>query len=267
MKKKKNSLLWKITGKNFPGDSYVFGTMHVSDKRAFTFESLVHEKIKECDAFALEFNLETANTNITADMMSLPNGLTLESMIRPKKFKKINERFIRFTGYDLRQFNRSLPMQITNIMAEVVLSKDRLKSLDESLFQFAKEEGKVLLGIETFEEQLDIMAKIPVENQLKSMLKTFKSFKQFRKQVLKMAELYEKADIQQLYKSSKKSTGSERKLLLYDRNKIMAERIALMASEQTIVCAIGAAHLAGKKGVLRYLKMQGLAVKPVENIE
>lgn len=267
MKKKKNSLLWRITGKKIPGNSYVFGTMHVSDERAFTFESLVHEKIKECDAFALEFNLETANTNITTDMMSLPDGLTLESMIRPKKFKKINERFIRLTGYDLRQFNRSLPMQITNMMAEVVLSKDRLKSLDESIFQFAKEEEKILLGIETFEEQLYIMSKIPIGNQLKSMLKTFKSFKQFRKQVLKMAELYEKADIQQLYKSSKKSTGSERKLLLFDRNKIMAERIALMASEQTIVCAIGAAHLAGKKGVLRYLKMKGLEVKPVKNIE
>jgi uncharacterized protein YbaP (TraB family) len=267
MKKKKNSLLWKISGKNFSGDSYVFGTMHVSDERAFTFESLVKEKIKECNAFALEFNLETANTNITSDMMSLPDGLTLESMIRPKKFKKINERFIRFTGYDLRQFNRSLPMQITNMMAEVVLSKDRLKSLDESLFQFAKEEEKILLGIETFEEQLAIMAKIPVESQLKSMLKTFKSFKQFRKQVLKMAELYEMADIQQLYRSSKKSLGSERKLLLYDRNKIMAERIAFMASEQTIVCAIGAAHLAGKKGVLRYLKMKGLEIKPVKNIE
>lgn len=248
-----------------PGDSYVFGTMHVSDERAFTYESLVQEKIKECDAFALEFNLETANVNVTAEMMNLPDGLTIESMIRPKKFKKINERFNRFTGYDLRQFNRSLPMQITNIMAEVILSKDRLKSLDESLFQFAKEEKKILLGIETFEEQLEIMAKISVESQLRSMLKTFKSFKQFRKQVLKMAELYEKADIQQLYKSSKKSAGAERKLLIYDRNKVMADRIAVMTSEQTIVCAIGAAHLAGKKGVLRYLKMKGLEVKPVKS--
>ncbi|MDG1432982.1 MAG: TraB/GumN family protein [Saprospiraceae bacterium] len=263
MKKKNNSLLWKISGKKNPGDSYVFGTMHVSDERAFTFESLVHEKIRECNAFALEFNLETANINITAEMMNLPGGLTLESMIRPKKFIKINKRFNRLTGYDLRQFNHSLPMQVTNMMAEVVLSKDRLKSLDESLFQFAKDEKKILLGIETFEEQLAIMAKIPVENQLKSLLKTFKSFKQFRRQVLKMAELYEKADIQQLYKSSKKSIGSERKLLLYDRNKIMADRIAIMASKQTIVCAIGAAHLSGKKGVLRYLKKKGLKVKSV----
>lgn len=263
MKKKKNSLLWKISGKNFPGYSYVFGTMHVSDERAFTYEEMVHEKIKECAAFALEFNLDTADVNATADMMSLPGGDTLESMIRPKKFEKINKRFARLTGYELRYFNRSLPMQITNMMAEIVLSKDRLKSLDESLFQFAKEQDKILLGIETFGEQLEIMSKIPVQNQLKSMLKAFKSFKQFRKQVLKMAELYEKADIQQLYKSAKKSSGSERKLLLYNRNEIMAERIALMASEQTIVAAIGAAHLAGKKGVLRYLKKKGVKIQPV----
>ena len=263
MSKKKNSLLWKVSHKKFPGDSYVFGTMHVSDERAFTFEDLVKEKIVECDAFTLEFNLETADLNLTSEAMNLPEGVTLETLIPPKKFEKINKRFTRSTGYDLRMFNKSLPMQITNMMAEVILSNDRLKSLDETLFLFAKEKNKILLGIETFEEQLEIMSKIPIENQVKNLLKSFKSAKQFRKQVLKLAALYEKADIQQLYKSTKKSSGSERKLLLYDRNKIMADRIANMMGEQTIVCAIGAAHLAGKKGVLRLLKQKGLKIKPM----
>lgn len=262
MKKKKQTLLWKISGKTLPGTSYIFGTMHVGDERAFHFENKAKEKILECDAFALEFNLDSAETNLTGDAMSLPDGLTLESMIRPKKFEKISKRFIRMTGLDIRMFNRSIPMQITNLMAGKILSEDRMISLDETLFQFAKQEGKFLLGIETFEEQLEIMKKIPIDRQLQSMLKAFKSLKQFRKQVLKMTEWYEKSDIQQLYKSTKKSTGKERKLLLYDRNEIMANRIAKMMKEQSIFCAIGAAHLAGKKGVLRLIKKQGFTVKP-----
>lgn len=263
MRKKKQTLLWKISHPSFSGDSFVFGTMHVSDARAFRYEELVKEKIQICDAFALEFNLESAQLNLTSEAMNLPDGKTLDSMIPPKKFEKINKRFQRMTGYDLRNFNRSIPMQITNLMAEVILSNDRLKSLDETLFQYAKEQEKILLGIETFEEQLEIMTKIPIENQLKALLKTFKSIKQFRKQVLKMTELYEQADIHQLYKSAKKSTGAERKLLLYDRNEIMANRMTKMMHEQTMVCAIGAAHLAGKRGVLRLLKQNGFKVKPV----
>jgi len=265
LKKKKQTLLWKISHPNLEGDSYVFGTMHVSDERAFSYEGRVKEKIQECDAFALEFNLETAEMNISAEAMNLPEGKILEEMIVPKKFEKINKRFQQMTGYDLRMFNRSLPMQITNMMAELVLSNDRLKSLDESLFIFAKEEGKILLGIETFEEQIAIMKNISVESQLQSMLRVFRNFKKFRKSVLKLTELYVQGNIQQLYKSTKKSAGKERKLLLYDRNEIMAERIAKMSREQSIVCAIGAAHLAGKKGVLKFLKSKGLKVKPVNN--
>lgn len=262
MKKKKNTLLWKIVHPKFEGESFVFGTMHVSDERAFRLEEIVKEKINSCDAFALEFNLDAAELGVTSEAMSLPEGITLQSLLSPKKFDKISKRFELLTGYDLRMFNQSIPMQITNLMASVVLSSDRLKSLDETLFQYAKEQGKLLLGIETFDEQLEILRKIPLENQLKSMLKVFKNFPRFRKQVIKMTELYERGDIQQLYKSTKKSTGSERKLLLYDRNEIMADRISKMMSEQTILCAIGAAHLSGKKGVLRLLKQRGIKVKP-----
>jgi len=263
MKKNKKSLLWKISGKNLPGDSYLFGTMHVSDERAFHAEELVKEKIRSCDAFALEFNIETADMNLKSDAMNLPEGVTLDSLISPKRFNKINKRFRRMTGLDLMQFNHSIPMQITNFITSIIFSNDRLKSLDETLFLYAKEENKILLGIETFEEQLEIMSKIPIKTQLQGMLKAFKSIKQFRKQALKMADLYAKADIQQLYKSGKKSLGSERKLLLYDRNELMADRISKMMKEQSIVCAIGAAHLAGKKGVLRLLKSKGFKVKPV----
>ena len=262
MNKKKHTLLWRVSDKSLPGDSYVFGTMHVSDERAFKFEEPVKDKIQEVDAFALEFNLEIADLNLTSDAMKLPEGVTLQTLIKPKKFAKINKTFQRFTGYDLELFNHSIPMQITNIMAEVVLSNDRLKSLDETLFHFAKEQNKILLGIETVEEQLAIMKNIPLYHQVKALKDTFKNIKQFRKQVLKMTQLYENADIQQLYKSSKKSTGADRKLLLYDRNEIMATRMIKMMREQTMVCAIGAAHLAGKRGVLRLLKKEGLTVKP-----
>jgi uncharacterized protein YbaP (TraB family) len=74
---------------------------------------------------------------------------------------------------------------------------------------------------------------------------------------------YETSDIQKIFKSAKKSTKGLRKVLLYDRNKIMAQRIAVMAKEQSIFVAIGAGHLGGQKGVLRLLKKNGLKIRPV----
>jgi uncharacterized protein YbaP (TraB family) len=43
----------------------------------------------------------------------------------------------------------------------------------------------------------------------------------------------------------------------------MANRIADLIQQQTAFCAIGAAHMAGAKGVLRLLKLKGLSINPV----
>ncbi|HRW20642.1 MAG TPA: TraB/GumN family protein, partial [Bacteroidales bacterium] len=48
------SLLWEITGKGFEKPSYLYGTIHIQDKRVFAFDSVVYEKINFCDAFAME---------------------------------------------------------------------------------------------------------------------------------------------------------------------------------------------------------------------
>jgi uncharacterized protein YbaP (TraB family) len=47
-------LLWKISGNGLAAPSYLFGTMHVVDERAFDFSDSVLLKISECKAFSLE---------------------------------------------------------------------------------------------------------------------------------------------------------------------------------------------------------------------
>jgi len=54
-----------------------------------------------------------------------------------------------------------------------------------------------------------------------------------------------------------------RKLMLYRRNTIMADRFSEKIYKKSIFCAIGAGHLGGKQGVLRLLKLNGLVVQPV----
>src|SRR5690606_29103309 len=99
--------------------------------------------------------------------------------------------------------------------------------------------------------------------QIKSLNWMAKNFKRFRKQLQKMTKDYETGDIQKLYQATKKNAKGLRKVLIYDRNAIMARRIADMAAEQSLFAAIGAGHLGGEKGVLRLLKKAGFKVKPV----
>ncbi|WP_458626322.1 TraB/GumN family protein [Winogradskyella sp. PC D3.3] len=50
------SLLWKIEGNNLETPSYLFGTMHIDDARAFNFSDAVMPAIKSAEYFALGVN-------------------------------------------------------------------------------------------------------------------------------------------------------------------------------------------------------------------
>lgn len=263
MSKAKHSLLWSINGDGLPGTSYLFGTMHVKDDRAFRHQEKVYGAMDQCDAFATEFNLEEMAQNAGAGIMDLADGQSLAELLPPKAYKKVNKYFQKVTGLELSHFDNAQPILITNLISERILSEDNAMVLDHQLWEYARQQDKILLGIESFEEQMQILAKIPLDYQVKNLTWIAKNFKRFRRQLLKMTELYAEGNLQQLHKSAKKSLKGLRKLLLYDRNYIMAERIGAMIQEQTLCSAIGAGHLGGKKGVLRLLKQQGLVVKPV----
>ncbi len=260
--KNKNSLIWKIEGKNI-STSYLIGTMHVKDAMAFGRLEDMKYAIGICDVFAIEFNLEEANHNMSASGMDLPEGQTLELLLGTKKFNKMKKSIQKSFGFDIAFFNHSKPILLSNIITEKILSDDMQSSLDETLWLYAKEKEKVTLGVETFQEQLDILDQIPLEYQIKQLKEIAKNVSKFRKEIISMAKLFEKEDISKLYKKVKKSSGALRKIMLYDRNINMADRMAKMMEENTSCFAIGAGHLSGKKGVIKLLKDKGLKVKPV----
>jgi uncharacterized protein len=256
-----NSLIWKFSKNNT--DNYLIGTMHVRDERAFQFEMLFKEVILKCAIFATELHLDEAENMDMTSLTTYPNGTILSHLIPNKVYQKIDKVLKKQTGIGLVQFEICHPIMVTNFLTESLLSKDRWHSLDMTLWNFAKENQKILRGVETTEEQMTVLEKMTVEEQLKALKEMVSNFSKFRKQIQHMARLYEKADIQRLYKETKRSTKGGRQMLLYNRNTIMAERLSEMAQENTICAAIGAGHLAGGKGVLRLLKKKGYAITPI----
>jgi uncharacterized protein len=263
---KKQTMLWRIEGETLPGPSFLFGTMHVRDSRMFDDIEVVCEKIRHCQAFALEFNLEEAATqNPDSFSLQLSEGQSLLKLIPPQKYQKLRKILLKSALIDIDYFQNAPPFLIVNLIADHILIPDMPDSLDEFLWNFAKQQDKSMFGVETFEEQLKVLEKITFAEQVKMLLEMARNVGRYRKQLLHMASLYQKRDVQRLFKTVKKNSKGLRKVLLYNRNEIMAERIAALAMQQTTFAAIGAAHLGGGKGVIKLLKMRGLKLYPVEN--
>lgn len=260
---KKNTLLWELAHPHFLGTSYLFGTMHVQDIRAFGKWELAQEKIRECDALALEFDLDDRGLPASFSSTVLPNGLLLYDLFPKKKYRKLRRTFLKATGFDIGLAPRTLPFLLMGNLSAQLLQQDMPTSLDEQLWAFAKSEGKQLLGIETLNSQLEVLAKIPVEIQVKMLLDMGRNISTHRKQLLRLADLYHREDLVRLHRSVKKQAGSLRKIMLYKRNRAMASRVFEVAGSKKVFAAIGAGHLGGGKGVLRLLKKKGVKVRPV----
>jgi uncharacterized protein YbaP (TraB family) len=268
MKKNKKTLLWKIIFPDKPLEpNYLFGTMHVRDHRAFRGWDYLVESINSCQQFAAEYNLAEGDATLLQEATRLPDNKTLDGILKPKIFKKLTKIVLRETGHDIALFNGSSPMLLHNVLTEAQLGKEENQPLDAKLFETAVALQKKLTGLESFEGQMAVFDQLDLYAQVKSLKDLALNFKKYKKDLHHTVELYLAGDIHQLLKKVKKTAGGMRKVLLYNRNIRMANNFEQIATDGSLFAAIGAGHLAGKKGVLHLLKKKGFTVKPVQYLE
>ncbi|MCR9100839.1 MAG: TraB/GumN family protein [bacterium] len=256
-------MLWSVRPPGRMAPSYLFGTMHVRDHRAYTFYEQACRCIDQCEALALEFDLGSMDQEAQAGLLQQVPAQSLEALLPPRKLEKIRKFFLQALGLEIFPLRQLPPLLVSNIINERLLEEDHPMALDEMLWQYARRADKTILGIETYEEQLKVLQQIPPEVQAQSIVAMARRFRQHRRHLLRLAALYAAGNLPQLHQSSKRSLSGMRYPMLYRRNAIMAERIGKMCAGQPVFCAVGAGHLYGGRGVLRLLKQQGLSVAPV----
>lgn len=258
----KNTFFWQLSDPGLIKETFLLGTMHVQDLRAFSNLEFIKEKIDSADAFAAEYHLGDKNMGLAAKL-GLPAGVSLNGLIPEKKYFKLRKIILKSTGIDLDYFQNISPFMLTGLIGSQLLGKHMPQSLDEHLWNYARDHNKTMLGIETFEEQIQVLEQIPLDDQVKMLLGLGKNINRFRKHTLHSANLYQQGKFKQLTKSVIKNAGKLRKVLVYQRNEIMADRIHALAQGQRLFATVGAGHLGGGKGVLRLLKRKGVKVSPV----
>jgi len=263
MKKKKHTLLWQIEQGEHQQPSYLLGTVHAKCEEAFINIGEWCAHLDMCTHFAAEIDLDNPNNQNWINEAQLPAGQILEQLIPEKKYHKLRKIIRKASGLDINHFQQFLPIVICQFVQEQLMPSEMPYTLDQYLWDYARRQGKKNSGLESAEEQLQVIKKIPLERQLKDLLYLGKNISRERRELFKMIELYAAGDYQSLFKSAKKSIGNSRRVMLYDRNEIMAARILELIPENSAFFAIGAAHLGGQKGVLRLLKQAGAKVKPV----
>lgn len=271
-------LLWQVE-KNGGEPSYVFGTMHVSDPEILDLPAAVEDAFANSGQAAFELvtpkdkAVRQARRFIAAAM--LPDGQSLEELLGAVDYSQI----IRIARRQRPQavmighthISNFKPWFVTLVIGRNDSSASHLDhrgpSLDDWLEARAKAEGKKVVGIESFEEQLDVFDGMPMEEQvalLRSGLKNYNKWRSYRTS----ADLYLDGDTATAFGLWQESlehldTATAWRItdrFLFNRNQIMVDRITPLMEDESTFVAVGALHLPGEEGILSLLEREGYEV-------
>ena len=263
------SLLWKISGKHLEHPSYLYGSIHIQDERVFAFDSVVWNAFNSCDAFAMEVLLDEVNPKELRAAMYMPKGKTLSGMMSKEDFHLLDSIFRKATGTSVMFCNTLKPFFISSSMLQSSLRQDKNQALDMFLLDTARKVGKKCYGVEKLQTQIDAIDAISLKEQIRilseALHKDYTDTNQTNIEFDNLLNAYLEADFDKIFDLTKDESLPKKfnQVFLVDRNIGMAKSLIHLMSTQSVFCTVGAAHLAGKKGVINILRKKGYIVEPI----
>ncbi|NOT94652.1 TraB/GumN family protein [Ferruginibacter sp.] len=277
--KKYQSLLWEISGNGLTRPSYLFGTMHVSNKLAFHLADSFYSAIRSADVVALETN--PANWQ---DDYSKPNIFDRNSFSDggdyAYKLLDIPNDYIRKNTFALNKYESKIKLAMATEPAMIngmlyrtynqVADFEEDTYLDMYIFQTGSKLGKKLAGVENFEESQKLVAeayKDAAKEKRSKKNDVDYSYDDYVKSPYSIEDAYRKGDLDMLDSLEMKQFNSKAFLekFLYKRNEIQAESIdSIIKSKTSLFVGVGCAHLPGKRGVIEMLRSKGYKLRPVK---
>lgn len=263
-----DALLWSLSGPGLSATSFVYGTVHSKDERAYTFVHAVEQAMVGVNSVAGELDLAATRNKAVSLMgrMMLPGEQRLQDLYKKKDWAVVDAYLRSELDYMAPMVQRMKPFFVMATITEQIMGGSRPRVLDEHLMEHAKARGHRVFGLETLEEQLRAMDALPVKEQAMLLLEQAHRTDQ-RGELEAMMEAYAQQDLAGLMTLSEQSgalNGGMEQALLTDRNHVLAHRMdSVLRADGSALFLVGAAHLPGEEGVLQLLRAKGFVLEAV----
>lgn len=261
-KSPENTLLWRISGKNLPKPSYLYGTIHVQDKRVFNFSDSLYSFIQAADGFAMEIHPDSIAAALLQKMSEDVSSEYVKKYLKKSEYDELNAKLKKEFGVDADKLTIRETYLLRQHLAKPERKPDDMPTIvDAYLYGLAKNQGKEIAGLEKAADHFNIVNNLsPSDVDVKKLLKSLKKDQSF---IDKLIQLYIKEDLRGISQMMSYLPDQTEDKLLNLRNELMVQRMESLIQSKSFVVAVGTAHLPGEKGIIELMRRKGYTVEPV----
>ena len=253
-------LLWKIESEKMTEPSYLFGTMHVQDERAFNFSDSVMINLERCEQFAMELHPDSMMAAIYDKMFDPDTTNYFKEYMSEEEYEMFLEKFSKDKGYNFEDIENKNPMTIKALTKrKSSYNSERGTFVDMHLCGVAKTYGKSIHGLENTDNQLLNLKESALQQVRMYLYMDSLDMKPYEE---KLANTYSEGDMKEMEKMMGRRVLENPHFV--KRNTDMVNNMIELMDKAPTFSAVGAAHLVGEKSVIALLEEKGYTVSVVE---
>lgn len=285
---------WKVSDKN--SSVWILGSIHFADSSFYPLDSVIETAFVDAEELAVEINLNDDSTSneVSSKMMQdglLPKGVSLNSVL-PRNLWNSLDSLCSAWNFPIMALQRLRPWFAATTLSAVAIQRAGIQAeygIDAVLMDRAVNEGKVIVGLETAEEQIGALSGTKegeesrsdsagvyylkttlreiagLDSMVAQMMRAWKTGNDSLLRVVMNEEFCDEksGDCENDSPSEKKLKDDLENRIYTSRNAKMAESIAnFLKEDRRVFVVVGAAHLAlDEDNVIELLRRKGFKVQ------
>jgi uncharacterized protein YbaP (TraB family) len=265
-----NSILWEISGNDLKSPSYLLGTLKFIGKQEFYLPSQVTTRIKSCQIFAIEDQVDHHAQHELNKALHFPKGQSLSTQLNAADYKLVQEFFQKEFGIDKSLFESKYanvkPLALSILMTRLSLG-EKVRFYDIELLKYANKQNLESYSLESVDREAEALNTFPMEAQVKALLHSVVNFETQKSEYKKLMGDYPTGNLDEIFEYTLHPTENNPLFLdefYYKRNEEWLPKIEKMMADKTAFIAVGVSHLEGDRGLLALLKGKGYTLSSVQ---
>ena len=266
------SPVWAIRGAH--NTVYLAGSVHLLKAADSALPPSYERAYASAKVLVMEVDIDDVNSpaaqNLLLEKGMFADGSTLRDSIGDARYSRVATEAARL-GLPIEQLQVFEPWALALALTQLEylqLGFDPEAGVEEQLGRRAHADGKRIQGLETLEEQINVLAGLSKDDQARFLDLTVTEMHDADRETSEVVASWRSGNVKKLaslLSEDYQTFPSLYRALVSDRNRRWLPQIEhLLKDDQDYLVLVGALHLVGPGGLLELAKAQGLEPRPLQ---